>query len=311
MNPYDLIQGYWKLTRPDSGATEVKYPAIKTYTDAKWFYLNNTNDGVIFKAPSLGGTTTNSSNTRSELRELKADGTLAAWSTYAGTHSMEIECSVDVLPYSPKNKPHVVTGQIHDGSDDVTVFRVEGNADGVTAAIWITNGDTTHGYKLTDSYRIGAKYRVGFSVSGGVITYTFNGQPVAGYTKITKRAGCYFKCGCYNQDGGDTTPGVYAQVTVYAAQVCHSSTSSLTDGVCTGIAPGSTSSPTVTNPEPVEGPVVDLQVIIDDINAVQIQYTMAYADAMRNYQAAQADALNAMSTGLWSAIEKLVTLKAG
>lgn len=239
MYPYDLIQGYHKLTLPTAGAAEIKYPAIKTYVNPEFFHLNNAGDGVIFKAPSLGGTTSNSSNTRSELRELKPDGSLASWSTSVGTHSMECEFSVDVLPY-PK-KPHVVTGQIHDGSDDVTVFRVEGNPDRLTATIWITDGNTTHGRKLTDAYRIGDRYRVGFYVSNGAISYTFNGKIIIGYTQVKKKTGCYFKAGCYNQDGGDTTPGVYAQVTIYAVQVCH-------DGVCTGNAP------VVVDPPPVVTP---------------------------------------------------------
>lgn len=269
MNPFDLIGGYWKITLPDAKASEIKPPKIITFDDPNFFHLNAANNGVIFKAPSLAGTTTNSNNTRSELRELNPDGSLASWSTSVGVHSMECEFSVDVLPY-PK-KPHVVTGQIHDAKDDVTVFRVEGNPDGVTATIWITDGNTTHGRLLTDKYKIGDRYRVGFYISNGAISYTFNSKIIVGYTQVKKKTGCYFKAGCYSQDGGDTTKrpdgeNVYAQVTIYPSpQVCH-------DGVCTGGAPGGVTVPPVVDPPPVTlppvtPPTIDVQPWIDALNA--------------------------------------------
>ena len=147
---------------------------------------------------------------------------------------MEIEQSVDVLPLG--SKPHVVVGQIHDKDDDVTVFRVEGNRTGdrSLATLWITDGDKTHGYKLTDSYRLGTRFRVGFHVQDGVIRYMYNDAPVD-YVQEKTVSGCYFKAGSYCQSGGNVTRlpdgrADYAQVTIYALQVCH-------NGVCTGRAP--------------------------------------------------------------------------
>ena len=291
MYPLEFLNSkQWKLTLPDTTAQEIKIggkPDLATYA-SDWFRLNATNDGVIFKVPSNGGHTKNSINPRSELRELNADGSPAAWSTATGVHSMECEFSVDVLPYSPKNKPHVVTGQIHDGNDDVTVFRVEGNPDQQTATIWITDGNKTHGYKLTDSYKLGDRYRVGFNVENGAISYNFNGVRLA-YFQVKKKTGCYFKVGTYNQDGGDTTKrpdgeNVYAQVTLYAVQVCHSSTSSLTDGQCTGRAPGAVGEPAEPPPVvvPPTPPVIDVQPIIDALNAANT----ALASVVAQVQAA-------------------------
>ncbi len=234
-------------------------PDLMTYAD-EWFRLNATKDGVVFKVRTDGATTANSPNPRSELREMSSDGkTQAAWSSTAGTHAMEIEQTVNVLPIG--NKPVVVVGQIHDANDDVSVFRLEGNTNGDRnlGSLWITDGDSAHGYLITTAYRLGTKFRVGFNVSGGQITYTYNGQPVAGYAQSKRFSGAYFKAGSYNQSGGNCTklpsgPDAgkcdYAEVTIYTLQVCHS-------GVCTGnasgaltlaptSAPGSTQAPTLT-----------------------------------------------------------------
>ena len=237
--PMDLVasQG-WYITLPSKGKATpdtVKVPELRTYA-SEWFHLNDAKDGVVFKARTDGATTKNSKNPRSELREMSSDGKdEAAWSSTTGTHSMEIEQMVGVLPIG--SKPVVVVGQIHDEDDDVTVFRLVGNTSGdrSIASLWITDGDKLEGHKVTDSYRLGTKFRVGFQVAGGKITYTYNGQPVA-YTQTKKLRGCYFKAGSYNQAGGIVTKlpngqADYAEVTLYALQVCHS-------GVCTGRAPG-------------------------------------------------------------------------
>jgi hypothetical protein len=54
-----------------------------------------------------------------------------------GTRSMEVRGGVNRLT---KVKPHVVIGQIHGGSDDVTVWRVEGKK------LFITKGDDSHAH---------------------------------------------------------------------------------------------------------------------------------------------------------------------
>lgn len=222
MQPSDLST--WKLTLPTgapSKPTEIKPPALATYS-GKHFYA--TADGaLVFIAPTDGVTTKNSKNPRSELRELNADGTLAAWSSTVDYHALAVELSVDVLQLG--SKPHVVVAQIHDSDDDVTVFRVEGNADKATATIWITDDNSTRGYKLTDSYRIGDRITVGFHVGGGIVRYSFNGQPVD-YKQTKKFSGAYFKTGCYNQAGGIITrlpdgSADFAKVTVYSIALRH------------------------------------------------------------------------------------------
>lgn len=219
----------WKLTlpvdasgKPQGKAAEIKQPQLSTYR-SEWFYPNAAGDGIVFVAPTIGATTSSKTkNIRSELRAMNSDGTLSAWSSTVGRNIMTVELSVDVLPIGPK--PHVVVAQIHDGGDDVTVFRVEGSTtDRSRASIWITDGDSTRGFMLTDSYRLGDRIQVSFDVADGVIRYTFNGATVD-YRQAKKVTGCYFKTGCYNQSGGivtrlpDGRPD-YAQVTIYACTV--------------------------------------------------------------------------------------------
>jgi hypothetical protein len=211
----------WKLTLPVGGKgkpTEIKQPALATYTGPHFLRIGNT---LMFIAPTDGVTTKNSKNPRCELRQMSGDK-LAAWSSTVGRNTMTVELSVDVLPIGPK--PHVVVAQIHDGGDDVTVFRVEGSTtDRGRASIWITDGDSTRGFMLTDNYRLGERIQVGFDIADGVIRYTFNGATVD-YWQAKKVTGCYFKTGCYNQSGGivtrlpDGRPD-YAQVTIYACTV--------------------------------------------------------------------------------------------
>jgi len=243
-NPLDLIHSTgWKLTLPINSAQEIKVggnPNLATYA-SEWFHLNTTQDGVVFKARTDGATTSGSGNPRSELREMTGDGkTNATWSSATGVHSMEVELAVNALPIG--SKPQVVIGQIHDASDDVTVFRVEGSlTDRSLASIWITDGNTSHGHLLTNAYHLGDKYRVGFSVAGKQIHFTFNGQPVD-YVQNKAFNGAYFKAGAYNQSGGNCTKLAdgqcdYAEVTIYALQVCH-------DGNCTGNAASGDTPPT-------------------------------------------------------------------
>ena len=218
----------WKLTLPvDSAgklqgkAAESKQPQLSTYR-SEWFYLNAAGDGYVFVAPTIGATTSSKTkNIRSEWRQMFGDK-LAAWSSTVGCNTMTVELSVDVLPIGPK--PHVVVAQIHDGTDDVTVVRVEGDTTARDrAAIWITDGDSTRGFMLTDNYRLGDRIQVGFDVADGVIRYTFNGQ-IVDYRQAKKVKDCFFKAGCYNNSGGivtklpDGRPD-YAQVTIYACTV--------------------------------------------------------------------------------------------
>lgn len=271
MYPIDIIGRNWKLTLPTGKAgkpTEVKPPALATYVD-DWFHPNVAGDGATFIAPTDGVTTKNSRYPRCELRELNDDGSLAAWSSTSGAHSMEVELTVDTLPIG--SKPHAVIAQIHDRSDDVCVFRLEGNTTGDRSVgkLWITDGNKPHGYDV-DEVRLGERIRVGFFVRNGIIRFTFNGATVA-YEQRKAVTGCYFKAGCYNQSGGIVTrfpdgSADFAQVTIYNLHVDHSDVG-----------------------KPVEPPVGDdIAKLRTDLSAIEAAFQRLSADTERRFAALKA-----------------------
>lgn len=212
----------WKITLPidgsDSGsdADEVKQPALATYSIDPYFKNNSTNTGVIFRAHAGGATTSGSGYPRSELREMTNNGaTNASWSSGSGTHTMEIDQAITHLP---DTKKHIVAGQIHDGSDDVIVFRLEGQK----LFIDINGND---GPTLTSSYVLGTRFKVKFVVSNNQTKCYYN--DVLMYTLNQSYSGAYFKAGAYTQSSCTGTPGpsescsAYGEVVIYGLSVTH------------------------------------------------------------------------------------------
>lgn len=212
----------WKITLPidgsDSGtdADEVKQPALATYSIDPYFKNNSTNTGVQFRAHTGGATTSGSGYPRSELREMTNNGTTnASWSSGSGTHTMEIDQAITHLPVV---KPHIVAGQIHDGSDDVIVFRLEGQK----LFIDINGSD---GPTLNSAYVLGTRFKVKFVVSGNQTKCYYN--DVLKYTLSKSYSGAYFKAGAYTQSSCTGTPGssescsAYGEVIIYNVTVTH------------------------------------------------------------------------------------------
>lgn len=219
--PADVVGPNWYLTIPvvdpaTGWAMMIRQPTLAQYV-SKYFELDATGKAAVFRCWHGGATTSGSKNPRSELREM-ADGTgktMAAWSTTSGRHRMVVEGQVNRLT---KVRPHVVIGQIHSATDDVTVFRVEGSN------LWITNGNDPHGYLLDASFSLGARYQIGFDVSGGEVSFLYN-QKLVPYTVKAATEGNYFKAGAYLQSNPTSAPGEstseLAEVVVYSVAVTH------------------------------------------------------------------------------------------
>lgn len=222
-NPADVLDlKMWKLTLPiaadsGSGPKEVLQPELATFSIDPWFKLNADKTGVVFRANhGAGATTSSSSNPRSELREMSADGkTEASWSSTSGTHTMTIKQKVTKLTTV---KPHVVVGQIHDSSDDVTVFRLEGTK------LMITDGNKTDAYVIDGNYVLGTVFTVKIEVSGGKISYYYNDKLLP-YSQTKDFSGAYFKAGNYLQSNPKSAPGespdAYSEVEIYDLKVTH------------------------------------------------------------------------------------------
>jgi hypothetical protein len=207
----------WKLTLPVNTShagspDEYLQPELAGFQSAEFFHLNTNKCGVVFKANCGGATTSGSGYPRSELREMCNNGlTEASWSTTSGTHTMIITQAITHLPVV---KPHVVAGQIHNASDDVIVFRLEGQTLFVDE-----NGKT--GPVLTNQYNLGDIFTVAFVVRNGAVECYYNGKYI--YSYPSKQTGCYFKAGVYTQSNctkGDVA-SAYGEVTIYGLSVTH------------------------------------------------------------------------------------------
>jgi Alginate lyase/F5/8 type C domain len=216
--PADVLDLHnWYIGLPTGAAespTNVKQPALATFSVDPWFVATPSCTGVQFRAAVNGVTTSGSSYPRSELREMSGSS-MASWSSTSGTHTMTIRQQVQTLP---STKPHVVVGQIHDAADDVSVFRVEGSN------LYLTNGDDAHFKLITGSFALNTSFEVKFVVSGGQIKAYYNGTLVSTISKSF--SGAYFKAGAYTQanctNSSPCSSSNYAQVVIDGLTVSHS-----------------------------------------------------------------------------------------
>jgi hypothetical protein len=213
-----LNNNKWKIQLPiqTDSSIDIFQPQLATYSINPWF-MTAPGGGVQFRAPVNGVTTSGSSYARSELREMQdsAGRVNAAWSSTSGTHRFTVDLKVTKLP---NTKPHLVVGQIHNTSDDVTVFRVEGST------LWITDGNTSHGYAVDSNFTLGTRFTYTFEVSGGRIRYYYNGQLLP-YTQTKNISSAYFKAGAYTQancsNSSPCSASNYGETVIYSISLTH------------------------------------------------------------------------------------------
>lgn len=214
----------WKLTLPtgnNESPTEIKQPALSNYTNDPWFLVNAEKNGVRFRAPVNGVTTSGSGYPRSELREMTNNGTAnASWSTLDGkVHTMTLEQAITAVP---QTKKHVVAGQIHDAGDDVIVIRLEYPK----LFIDINGAD---GPVLDSGYTLGKRFTVKFEVSNGQTRIYYNNSTTPSHTLNKNYSGAYFKAGAYTQSNCESDKegsalcksDNYGEVVIYKATVTH------------------------------------------------------------------------------------------
>jgi hypothetical protein len=207
----------WKLTLPIGSAgspTEIRQPALRTFSMPPYFSLDTAGTGVLFRAHAGGVTTSNSGYPRSELREMTAAGSQnAAWSTTSGTHTITITQTITHLPVA---KPHVVAGQIHDASDDVVMVRLEGTN------LFVEGGGDDLG-TLNAAYTLGTRFTVRLVATGGRIRVYYEDLVTPKVDVARSATDCYFKAGAYTQSNpaqGDD-PTAYGEVVIHALTVTH------------------------------------------------------------------------------------------
>lgn len=215
------LQDAWKITLPrddnnDNDADEIfisssqnDIPAdgsLKDYSDNNYFYTDGT--WTYFKCQGTGETTGNSSNPRSELREMtEASGgsSQANWDMTNNTdHTLEF--TVKVMQTSQSRK--LAFAQIHaeSGSSWDDILRIQVQSDVAYAGV----GDTGHIYIMGSGNGDGhdtilSNYTLGDELNMKIIAknnqykvYIDNTEVYASGTNINSD-GNYFKAGCYLQ----------------------------------------------------------------------------------------------------------------
>ncbi len=211
----------WKVTFPVNAAgetsgrpLEILQPQLGVYSNAPYFMVRG--NGVQFRAPVNGVTTSGSRYPRSELREMTDNGTKnASWSTDSGVHTMVIEQAITAVPAA---KRHVVAGQIHDGNDDVIVIRLE------YPKLYVDH-NSVDGPVLTPSYTLGTRFTVKIEATAGAIRVYYNGSATPADTFAKVGSGNYFKAGAYTQSNCTRetvcTADNFGEVVIYRLEVSH------------------------------------------------------------------------------------------
>ena len=207
----------WKLTLPAGSGhnpTQILPVGLGQILNSPFFQPNATCSGVVFRAPVTGVTTPGSHYPRSELREMAGEGAPAAWSSTVGTHWLGVYEAFTALP---RGKPELVGAQIHDATEDISVFRLEGNH------LWITNGNNSHYQLITDNYALGTVFFAGYLVTHGQIGAYYNGKLVAQIGRAFTNG--YFKAGAYTQancTNAPCDPNNLGETVIYALTTSHS-----------------------------------------------------------------------------------------
>jgi hypothetical protein len=204
-------------------------PALANFQEPAWFHMDDTGDGVVFRANAGGARSSdNTQYPRSELRELNSNGSQAAWLSTTGTHTMTV---TQAITHLPEQKPQVVAGQIHDASSDVIEIRLHGTK----LYAWRIDGSNTNVSQLLDSnYVLGTKFKVEVRADLNGVTVTYWKPDTANAATNTATfpgltgSGWYFKAGCYTQsnttNGGSFTGDdftAYGEVVIYNVTVQH------------------------------------------------------------------------------------------
>ncbi|HWC81908.1 MAG TPA: polysaccharide lyase family 7 protein [Pseudonocardiaceae bacterium] len=221
---FDLSR--WELQLPTGSAgspttiSPTKLEGANGFQDS-YFHTDSDDGSMTFWDPENGVTTPNSKYSRSELREMNADGSAASWSI-PGTHTLSATLKSTEIP------DHVCVGQIH-------LAENSGSTKPLLELFYYSNGDIKMGIEQTPAggnevlhdvgtVAPGAQWSYVIQLSGGnTISLTLNG---AKHTWALPSAfngyPMYFKAGDYDQSTGGSS-SVGAEVQFYALSIKHSS----------------------------------------------------------------------------------------
>lgn len=217
----------WSLQLPTgSGTSPTTIPPTLLagtigYTDSNYFYTDKSDGAMTFMDPQQGITTSGSLHCRTELREMTSSETPAAW-PWNGTNTMTV--IGEITQVGGGFAGYVTLGQIFNSSDDIPLceFEYYTSVNGFKMLYEETKGDGSS-IDLNTPCALHTKYTFSFSLTGGVLTISINGNQV--YSKSPSLSGkqFYFKCGCYDQTATAGSPSTlpYTTVKIYSLNVLH------------------------------------------------------------------------------------------
>lgn len=210
-----LDLSHWRLTlpvdtdragRPD----EIRQPQLLTFADPLYFAVNGSGDAVVFRAHCGGVPTRGSKFPRCELREIRADGERAWWSTSGPqSHTLTMQAAITK---TPSVKQHVVCAQIHDDKDDLLMVRLEGTK------LFVERNEVER-VMLTRKYVLGTPFSLKIQAGQGRVRLWYDNQLCMDWKVARER--CYFKAGCYTQSSverGDQ-PEAVGEVVIFDLSV--------------------------------------------------------------------------------------------
>ncbi|KAJ3119390.1 hypothetical protein HK100_000336 [Physocladia obscura] len=212
----------WELQLPiagsSGGVTVIAPPELDTSSN-QFFHAANASvtsgipsaaNAVDFYTPPNGVTTPGTQSPRTELRQLNADGSLAAWS-YKGSYAMQVKLAVELFPTNVASGGGVIVSQLFstsvvNGPELAELLQERGsNANG-----------SVNKQTLASSYATGTQMTVTLSVVKGNLTASIDiGTTVT--TTIDLADDYYFKAGSYCQTDGSADTG--CQVRMYSIEL--------------------------------------------------------------------------------------------
>ena len=241
--PSDLMSNcnQWKITYPDGEEDKT----LCGEDNNEYFFVNSRGNGIVFRAPirSNNGTTPNSDNIRSELREREEDGSRDKFWTTNGEHYIYVKQAITHLPIV---KDELVATQIHgnksEGIDDAMVMRLEGDH----LFLSFNGGVLRSNLTIKRGYSLGTVHEVIFEVKDGkhYCYYSEDGNLKSAYARgaassyLVRDGGntvlmdrdygdAYFRIGNYTQSNADRegsqtdNPNNYGEVIVYDYDLEH------------------------------------------------------------------------------------------
>ena len=220
----------WKLTLP-SGSDVLTDVLNSGFEYEPAFYTHPSNGGMVFRTPNIAGTTTNSSYSRSELREMLCPSCSATsdannWTPEDGG-VMNATLRVDRVSTTGDSAKvgRVVIGQIHAPETEVIrlyFHKLPGEARGrLYAGFDDVDNENTYGRNIVpntggDGISLGQKFTYRITLADTMLrvriwangrTYDYAKRVDSGYRGLNM----YFKAGVYNQNNtGDQSDFVKA-----------------------------------------------------------------------------------------------------